>query len=170
LSNKSEVKDVFALRTMVEADLTYVLKMRNNPNIRRYMKHSEIISEDEHKSWFKSKSIKSDVKLLVFLQNEILAGFVQFTINEDHSEAEWGFYKDYNSKQGIGLKLGNKAIEYIFANTKVKKITGEVLKLNTKSISFHRKLGFVEQKSLTQEFCGDTKNHSFVNFILSKPM
>ena len=119
-------------------DLEMVLAWRNSPSIRKVMKNQKEISFEEHKTWF-ALSIKSNKKLFIFQVNEVPKGFVQFEIKD--GSAEWGFYVDPKCK-GAGKKMGITAINYAFDNFDIQCITGDVLKNNDRSHTFHLFLGF----------------------------
>jgi hypothetical protein len=80
------------LRPMEVGDLHSVLKMRNHPNIRRYMLTKHELSIKEHLSWFERKSRTEDTELLVFTLDSICCGFVQFQQTNFNGVVNWGFY------------------------------------------------------------------------------
>ena len=168
ISDHSET-DQYLLRPMVGEDLVAVLKMRNQDNTRMYMKNSEIISIKEHKNWFEKKQIDPDCELLVYLKNRNILGFAQYELKQGSRVAEWGFYKDESSERGIGLKLGESVIEYIFTNTAVDTIIGEVIQINTKSVRFHLKLGFVKESVLVKQHLTAGDYLDIYRMILSRP-
>ena len=131
-------KEACHLRPMRSDDLEMVLAWRNSPSIRKVMKNQKEISFEEHKTWF-ALSIKSNKKLFIFQVNEVPKGFVQFEIKD--GSAEWGFYVDPKCK-GAGKKMGITAINYAFDNFDIQCITGDVLKNNDRSHTFHLFLGF----------------------------
>ena len=69
----------------------------------------------------------------------------------DSKTAEWGLYIDENSEPGTGSKLGESVIKYIFINTAIESIIGEVMKFNTKSICLHLKPGFTIDSVFTKK-------------------
>ncbi len=151
---------------MTVSDLESVLKLRNHPEVRRYMFTRHEIATEEHALWFVRASQNQGIKLLIFELNEICTGFVQFKETNHRGVAEWGFYADPDAPKGTGRKLGLAALHCAFEEEKLHKICGQALDWNQPSIEFHRSLGFVQEGVLRdQHFDGETY-HDLICFGL----
>ena len=129
------------IRKMKENDVGMVLLWRNNPDIRKHMYTQHIIGKEEHNKWFKKMFNDPSINLLIFEKNHKPMGFIQIN-SKIPSYTTWGFYLAPESPKGTGAQLGANALEYAFKNLKIDRIHGEVIKSNTQSIAFHKKLGF----------------------------
>lgn len=123
-----------------------VLNWRNSPQVRKYMFTNHIISMEEHKLWFQSNQ-KDPTSRWYVHSNEHgeLDGVVCFSdINEIVKSATWGFYLGNEAKPGAGTGLGKDGLNEAFNSLLLEKVFARVLPHNTKSLHFHRKLGFIE--------------------------
>lgn len=129
------------------------------------MYNDQIISYDEHMSWYQSlqKSEVTHVKILLYFEEPI--GLVNFNkINKHNNTCYWGFYiGNLNAPKGSGTILGYLALSYIFENQKVRKVCSEIIGNNIQSIKFHQKIGFVEEGRLIEHI---NKDNKFVDVIL----
>lgn len=140
------LENKYTLRNLEKGDLELVLKWRNSDHIRKYMYQDKIISFDEHQSWY-NKVKDDDTKIyLIFLHNEKPVGLVNFTeIDEINSNCMWGFYLgETDIPQGSGTIMGYLAMNYIFEQKGIRKVSGEVLDFNEPSRKFFKRLGFTE--------------------------
>ena len=71
-------------------------------------------------------------------------GVVNFTEIDWHNKrCSWGIYiGKENAPRGSGTQMGRKAIVYAFQQMNLQKIWVEVLRENTISLKFHKKIGF----------------------------
>lgn len=109
-----------------------------------------VISYDEHMNWYNriKNSEETIVKVLYYLNKPI--GFVNLTkIDKVNRTCYWGFYiGDERAPKGSGTIMGYLALEYIFETLAARKVCAEILGYNNVSISYHKKLGFVEEGCL----------------------
>lgn len=135
------------LRPIVEGDLEMVLEWRNSDRIRSVMFTDHIIKMEDHREWFKRLSSDDSALCLVFETCGRPVGVVNIVcIDRRNNRCHWGFYiGEHNAQRGAGSIMGYLAVEYVFGVLNIHKLCGEVLALNTKSIVFHKKLGFVEE-------------------------
>lgn len=138
---------------MVRSDLQTVLDWRNHPEIRRYMLTQHEISIDEHLAWFERSSHDLNRKLLIVEEGELAFGFVNFSNVSHGGITDWGFFTDPNSPKGSGRKLGKVALDFVFGVIGVHKVNGQALSFNKPSIHFHRRLGFVQEGVLREQYC-----------------
>ncbi len=143
---------------MVASDLEAVRKLRNHVEVRRFMFSSHEISQKEHAFWFEGSSADEKTTLLIFELDKMFCGFVQFKETIHKKVADWGFYLSPEAPKGTGQKLGMLALTYGFQTKKFRKICGQVLHTNRKSISFHQSLGFT-QEGVMRDHYFDEKNY-----------
>lgn len=145
------------LRAISEIDLPLILVWRNSPEVRMSMYSKHEISEAEHRAWF-ARMQKSDNSFWYIYENEdgVRNGVVYFTdYQEKNHSAFWGFYTKPGAAPGTGTKLGLDAINEAFLEKKLHKLNAEVLSDNTKSIKFHKKLGFKEEGFFRDHYFND---------------
>ncbi|GAA0319205.1 GNAT family protein [Bacillus carboniphilus] len=148
------------LMDIKETDLQLILDWRNQESIRKVMYNSDIILLDEHIRWFESlrKSEKAISK--IFYYENIPFGVININqIDKTNKKCEWGFYiGNKNAPRGMGTVLGFISLNYIFDDLSMRKVNAEVLSMNEKSISLHRKLGFTQEGLLRKHIIKD-KNY-----------
>jgi len=152
------------LRTMDQHDLDIVLHWRNHPTIRDFMLTQHKISQDEHRNWFQKASISPDIKLLIFEIDSIPLGFLNFTKKAESFVADWGFYVSPDAPKGTGTQLGHAGLEYGFAELHLHKLCGQALSYNLNSIRFHKKLGFLQEGLLREQYCDGQQYHDILHF------
>ncbi|QDP73616.1 UDP-4-amino-4,6-dideoxy-N-acetyl-beta-L-altrosamine N-acetyltransferase [Legionella israelensis] len=152
---------------MTENDLLMVFNWRSHPDVRRFMYTNHEITFDEHLAWFEQESANKNRYLLIFENNNIPCGFVNFKL-QDNNIADWGFYIAPDSPKGVGILLGKTALNYAFVKIKLHKIMGQVLQTNTKSLSFHQKLGFLQEGIFREQHYDGFKYNDVIYFGLLK--
>jgi UDP-4-amino-4,6-dideoxy-N-acetyl-beta-L-altrosamine N-acetyltransferase len=142
------------LQLLTESDLPLVLTWRNSPEVRRYMLTKHLISEKEHRAWF--KRIRSDESAFWYIhsdQDGVLDGVIGFSeYKPEQKSAFWGFYLGEKTSSSSGLLLGFEGLEEAFNGLKLHKLNAEVTSDNGRSLSFHRKLGFEEEGHFKQHY------------------
>lgn len=135
------------LRPVEEADLEKVLEWRNSDRIRPVMFTDRLISLEDHRAWYERLLNDQNSRCLIFEVMGRPAGVVNVVqIDRQNGRCTWGFYLgEAGSPPGSGMSMGYLALEYIFENLCLRKLCGEVLASNKKSIEIHKKLGFVEE-------------------------
>jgi UDP-4-amino-4,6-dideoxy-N-acetyl-beta-L-altrosamine N-acetyltransferase len=156
------------LRLMVASDLERVLKLRNHPEVRRYMLTQHEISIEEHILWFERASHNQSISLLIFDVDKVCMGFVQLKKTSDPKVVNWGFYVKPDAPKGMGRRLGNAALSRAFEVENFQKICGQALDYNQPSIEFHKSLGFTQESVLQQQHFVGEKYHDLVCFGLVK--
>ncbi len=158
-----------ALRPMTASDVEQVLKWRNDREVRKYMFSNHEIKLEEHLAWYASASKSSDISLLIYEQDGIAQGFVNITLNRSALVADWGFYLAPDARRGSGKQLGQLALKFAFTKLRAHKICGQAIGFNKPSISFHKKLGFIEEGVLREQHFDGCKYHDVLCFgLLSK--
>ena len=138
------------IRMLSVDDLPLVLLWRNDPDVRKYMFTQHEISYDEHLQWFYKASTDISRKLLIVEESKNPIGYVQFNHVSVGGIADWGFYARPGAPKGSGLKLGVASLNYAFNELGLHKVMGEAIHSNEISISFHKKLGFVQEGILRE--------------------
>lgn len=158
----------YTLREMEESDVERVLTWRNREAIRRFMLTDHKISLEEHLEWFqKITREKSAIPLIFSYQNRPL-GFMNFTqLDWRNRVCSWGFYIGEEKRPPkSGRIMGFLSIQYIFEQRSFRKLMGEVLRYNEKSIRLHRELGFHQEGILQQHILKGTRYEDLILFAL----
>jgi len=131
---------------MMESDLSAVFEWRNHSDVRKYMYSTHQIKMSEHLDWYAKESQNSTVHLLIYEKDKQPLGFVNISLKRSPEIAEWGFYLAPNGgARGGGMELGKLAIDFSFKNLKLHKLCGQAIAFNTRSITFHERLGFSQE-------------------------
>lgn len=147
---------------MAEADLALVLSWRNHARVRAVMYTQHEISPQEHARWFERSNTDPRRHLLIYEEQGVPCGFVNFTASESSRNAVWGFYAASESPRGAGRRMGQAALNYAFGPSGFHKISGEALAHNEKSIRFHLSLGFQQEGVLRRHFFDSGQYHDVV--------
>ena len=156
----------YKVRPMTHADLELVLNWRNHPDVRSYMYTRNKITLGEHLRWFE-RTVKDGSKhLLIFEIDTKPFGFVNFSEFAYGKIADWGFYVAPDASKGIGKQLGKVALNYAFNQLKLRKICGQALAYNERSIRLHQFLGFQQEGVLRDHFFDGENYHQIICFGL----
>jgi UDP-4-amino-4,6-dideoxy-N-acetyl-beta-L-altrosamine N-acetyltransferase len=154
------------IRKMTVKDIDQVLQWRNHIDVRRFMFTQEKITLDEHRNWFERVSQDSRRHLLVFEDDGIPSGSVNFNQLDIISIADWGFYLATDAKKGVGRQMGLAALDYAFEELDLRKVCGKALAFNDRSIQFHLNLGFKQEGVLREQHFDGQKFYDVVCFGL----
>ncbi|WP_405420706.1 UDP-4-amino-4,6-dideoxy-N-acetyl-beta-L-altrosamine N-acetyltransferase [Marinobacter flavimaris] len=154
------------LRPMTESDLEQVLQWRNHLEVRSYMYTTHEIRVEEHRKWFMNASPDPAIELLIYEQGGKAQGFVNIARTRCPEVADWGFYLAPNALKGSGRELGKQALNYAFGRLRLHKVCGQALGFNERSITFHKRLGFVEEARLRDQHFNGSQFHDVVCFGL----
>lgn len=136
-------------------DQAYVLKMRNNPAVKKWMYTQEEISQKQHQEFM--DKLKGDRKRLYFLVRykcEVI-GCINFSDIGVNNSVKFGIFSNpFLENKGAGGILESLASDYAFYKLNVSKIRLEVFSSNTRAINFYNKKGF---KSFGSENFNDEK-------------
>ncbi len=137
----------YTLRPLRREDGGMILDWRNDARVRKHMYTDHVISPEEHGRWFERVLLRESAVHYIFeLQGEPI-GHVGFSkLEKLHQRAEWTFHlRPEGAPRGSGSALGFFAIDCFFNALGMRKLVGEVLSDNDKSLKMHRNLGFVEE-------------------------
>lgn len=158
-----------SLKELSVDELPIVREWRNHSEIRKYMFSQSTVNTEEHKSWYERANKNADRKLLIYNENELKKGFIQFApVNESKHITEWGFYVAPDSEKGTGGRMLKYSLDYAFDVLDVHKVFAEVLEFNYSSIKLHNRLGFVQEGNLREQYFDGDQFHNVVCFGLIK--
>lgn len=146
-----------------------IWKWRNQEHIRKMMFHQDYIEWEDHVKWFRNILSATNKFLNVFYYDSLPKGIITFQSVEDNTNTfEWGFYLgDLETSKGMGTLLGIHAIDSYFNKNNCETLVAKVLEFNTKSLAFHKRLGF-SQINLKTEYILKNKEYAVYHFILNK--
>jgi UDP-4-amino-4,6-dideoxy-N-acetyl-beta-L-altrosamine N-acetyltransferase len=158
----------YCLRMMLEADLEKVLVWRNSDRVRYNMYTDDIISMDEHVSWYqRSLNDLATFNMICEFQSRPIAVANATQIDKVHGKCMWGFYLgDLMAPKGSSYVMGLLFLDYIFNNFSLRKVCSEVLEFNADSIGFHLNLGFSQEGILTSHILKRGTSHDVAVFSL----
>ncbi|VVN01335.1 hypothetical protein PS623_03303 [Pseudomonas fluorescens] len=151
-----------SIRNMTQNDLEQVLAWRNHPEIRRYMYTQHEITLAEHRDWFERSSLDPSKHLLIFEVDKIAQGFISINELSFSGVAEWGFYIAVDAAKGTGRQLGLATLNYAFNTLQLRKVCGQALASNKRSIKFHLTLGFQQEGELREQYWDGENYHSVI--------
>ncbi len=140
----------FNLRLLGAEDLSTTLAWRNREDVRHHFIKSEIISLQQHLSWWEEYCTRDNDFVFVIEETEKLnrpVGQVSlYNIDLKKGEAEYGRLMIGDSK-ARGRGLARRATEFLltwaFNSLEIKRIYLRVLKDNTIAINRYRRFGFI---------------------------
>jgi UDP-4-amino-4,6-dideoxy-N-acetyl-beta-L-altrosamine N-acetyltransferase len=142
------------LREITKDDLDTILRWRNSPDVRKVMFSDHEITEKEHQKWWNNLSNNSSKKALIFSNNEIDCGVVNyFDIDNKLKNCHWGFFLSNHlpsniDKLEIWLQLEKEAIEFAFSNLGCNNLICETFEFNKPVIEIHKRFGFVKSDTI----------------------
>lgn len=154
------------LSVLSDDDLEIVLQWRNHKDIRKWMVNTDVITLSDHLSWFERNKNRTDRLFYIFEYQNQPQGYVSFVLVPNSTAYEWGFYIKPDAEKGMGQLLGNVALNYAFEELGLDKVFGQVLAFNEKSISFHKKMGFLIEGILRRHFKDDRGEYDLYQFGL----
>lgn len=142
----------FHLREMNKDDLDTVRSWRNHKSILQHMYSQHEISAAEHQEWFAKMTANDEVRLLILENAGTPLGYAKLELLNKTTECIWGIYTAPDVGKGIGSMLANAVLKFAFINLHVKTVFAEALSTNSRSIAFHKKVGFRETHVLKNHF------------------
>ena len=154
------------LRPMKPSDLERVRMWRNHSSVRQYMFATHEISLNEHQGWYVRTSKDPAISHLIYEVEGRPCGFLNISRTRCADVANWGFYLAPGAPRGSGRGLGKAGLNYAFVELKLHKVCGQALCFNSRSIAFHKSLGFTEEGCLREQHCTGAKFHDVICFGL----
>lgn len=153
------------LKDITKDDLPLLLNWRNQESIREVMFNTDVILWEQHSQWFNNLQKSDSVVSKIFYFDQIPYGVLNITqIDSINQTCEWGFYiGSPHAPKGMGTILGYTALNYIFQELHIRKISAQVFDFNDKSINFHNKMGFTQEGKLREHVL---KNGRYIGILL----
>jgi len=142
-----------SLTPINKVHLNKILLWRNSEVVRNSMFSQQIISWEEHVSWFKKIHGSQIEKWFLYIdEKRVPSGVVYFKeIDLNKKKADWGFYANPEAESGTGMRMSLEAINYAFLEMGLEKIESSVLMSNQRSITMHEKVGFSESYGIAND-------------------
>ena len=131
-------------------DLLYGLKMRNHPNVRRWMYTQEEIRQESHLDFVENLFNDARNQYLLVKQKEKIIGVIYFNqIDYENQEAAFGLYVNlFKPLKGGGRLLQELILLYAQDFLKLKTLYLEVMADNLRAISLYNDYGFIETRRI----------------------
>jgi len=141
--NKLRIKYISELN---RKELSKILEIRNEDNVRKNMFSKHLITQEEHTIWSENqKNSKHDFFYGVLYADQLIGGLGLYNTNKKNENSDWGFYIATEVKvNGLGAALEFKAIKFFFENFEIDKLICFVYNHNSEVIRLHKKFGFLE--------------------------
>ena len=149
---------------LTDDELLSVLKMRNHPEVRKWMYTQDEIQEEQHFQFVQKLVEDRTNQYLMVTQNENIIGVIYFNqIDFDKKVALFGLYANlFNQLKGAGRLLVEVSLFYAQNILKLRVLSLEVMTDNLRAITLYRKNGFVET--------GRIQNSSFEVLSMTKDL
>lgn len=141
------------LRPMCEADASYIVKWRNDPEIKKWMFNQQDLTIEGHLNWFHSLDFNERLDYIICdLKSDTPIGTVNF-VDINQGSAEGG--KMLGNKDYWGGGYAKEAfllwLKFGFYQLKLKKIFIRTMATNQANIKLNERLGFkyVEETTLS---------------------
>lgn len=147
-----------------------VLRIRNEPDIRKNMYTDHIIQPDEHLGWVKSlDKSQSAVFFAVMFDGAVIGGASLTAISRAHRRADWAFYisKAYHGR-GLGSALERQFIDMAFEKFGIEKLNCEVISFNETVVEMHKRFGFIVEGERRNHVVRDGKRYNTVLLGMTK--
>ena len=133
---------------MAEEDVDLVLEWRNSDRVRTKMFEHHLIAKEDHVRWFKSLEGNLRQKCWMFLYQRKPIGVITVKLVDEQSDTWiWGCYLGpMKAVPQAGTIMGFVALEHYFETMKLKKVIGEAVAANERSLEFNARLGFATEK------------------------
>lgn len=156
-------KEHFHLRCLERSDMDLIYYWRNSEQVRKYMFNDQLISHDEHKSWFE-KTLHNTSIYRVYEYNKRPVGLVYFNdLDSKNNMCTWGFYLgEEDIPSGIGSVMGFMALKMIFEEYGFRKLCSQAFANNIRSIYYHKKLGFSVEGTLRKHILRNDKYEDII--------
>ena len=146
----------------------YVLRMRNHPDIRRWMSNCEEISNEEHNEFMEKLSADSQSRYYLIVENNDTLGVINFrNITASDSSAFFGVYANpFLIRKGTGTKLLHCAVDIALTTLEVDFLKLTVLEKNEKAKRLYKNFGFKLCKNI---ILSDQKKYLQMTKVILEP-
>lgn len=142
-----------SLRLAASTDSELIYRWRNREQVRLVSKNPKEIIWETHIEWFERNkySATSQIFIVEFCENPV-GVFRLENIDSESNSSSWGCYLgDSELPPGFGTLLPFVALDYGFYSVGLRRMTGEVLSINSNMLSIHKKMGLTQEGLLRQE-------------------
>lgn len=167
VSLKPLVGNGLTLRLLKEPDLPVTLAWRNREDIRHQFIHSDIITWNNHLSWWQKYKEKSDDFVFIIEDTAQLKRSVGqislYNIDLNKSEAEYGrlMIGEFDARRkGLAKSATSVLISWAFNSLKLKMVYLNVLQSNTAAINLYKQIGFIVSDKHDGLFVLQIKNNA----------
>lgn len=152
------------LRPLKMSDWEKTIQWRNDSVIKRMaMMHPFPITEMVEKQWYEGILKSTSDKMVYFAitkKDDTPVGFIMLNkISHTHRNCTLGIVIGEKEVQGKGF--GKEAMElilnYAFNTLNINKVTVEVVEINKNALALYKKLGFIKEGRLRQQFYAEGK-------------
>lgn len=140
---------IINLRLVKEEDADFILKLRNDKELSKFISPTNINLEEQIK-WIKSYKIREEKKeefyFIVESKIGVPCGTVRvYNINYENKETTWGsFILDKTRPNSASNEVIELSLKFIFEKLKLKKVYLDVRKENYKAIHIYKKNNFLK--------------------------
>lgn len=148
---------IINLRLVKEEDGNFILKLRNNKELSKYISPTNINLE-EQKEWIRNYKVRENKKeefyFIVENKNKIPCGTVRiYNIDHIKKECTWGsFILDKTRPKGASTEVIEISLNFILEKLKLEKVYLDVRKENYKAIYIYEKNGFLKIKESLEDY------------------
>lgn len=142
-----------SVRLATSTDSKLIYRWRNREQVRLVSKNQKEISWETHIDWFERNRFSGTSQILIveFCENPV-GVFRLENIDSESNSSSWGCYLgDSELPPGFGSLLPFVALDYGFYSVGLRRMTGEVLSINSNMLSIHKKMGLTQEGLLRQE-------------------
>ena len=124
-------------------DQIYLLKMRNDTSVRKWMFSQKVITENEHLEFIGKLNKRTDVYYFLVKSKNIILGCVNFSDIVVGECVRFGIFANpFGKIKGTGRVLEAAGMHYAQKMWDTRKIILEVFSNNLRAINFYKKCGF----------------------------
>lgn len=146
------------LRGIDSSELEMMLAWRNSPAVRLNMYTRQVITLEEHLSWWDRIKSSDKNKYFMYVDAGHPQGIVAFTgIDKESKNSSWAFYANPEAPKGTGSRMEFLALNYAFYEMGLHKLCCEVLAFNAAVVKLHQKFGFNIEGVLREQHLVDEK-------------
>ena len=154
------------LREVQAADADTILAWRNCAEVSRYMFTDQVITPEQHATWFQRVSDDRRHKLWIIVAESKNVGLANlYDIDWDNRRCYWGSYIADPGQRGRGIGSATEllVLSFVFDRLLLNKLNCEVLSFNTMAIAVHMKFGFTKEGLLRQHVYKSGRYHDVVS-------
>lgn len=125
-----------------------IREWRNRPEVARFMKETDPISEADHARWFDAMMVDPRSHYWIVTVDGAPSGIAHLSsISEKDRRCDWGYYLASNSARGagVGSYVWYRLLDYAFGVLDLEKVCAEVLGFNDRVLAMHATFGFTRE-------------------------